>query len=338
MSACIESKVFWFFSLEKTTLSSPLAGRPQNGEHRHEFVTGTHIMIQRRPFLASMAASLAVGRGAAGKPQVYDDPYISTPDFQPFDGPRGAFHASVFTTSRIYPGLRHWWGIYTPAQAFVSGPPALMVFQDGLEFTYANGPWRTQNVLDNLIAQKIIPPMVAVFVAAGKPLTGAGNFQSNLDQRSVEYDTLSPLYAEFLLTEILPLAAAHATWSDDPDMHAIGGQSSGAIAAFTVAWDHPEKFRKIYSANGSFTNIRGGNAYPGIVRAGPKRPLRIYMWSDTHDMSRPDWGDWATANKAMAAALKESGYDIRFDFGEGTHNPRFAAPRFPDAMHWLWRP
>jgi enterochelin esterase family protein len=294
-------------------------------------------MIQRRPLLGSMAASLVAGRSHAG-PQVYNDPYTTTPDFQPFDGPRGTLRASVFNTSRIYPGLHHWWGIYTPAQAFTSGPPALMVFQDGLEFTYPNGPWRTPLVLDNLIAQKAIPPMVAVFVAAGRPLNGVGTFQSNLDQRSVEYDTLSPLYAEFLFTEIQPMAAAHASWTDDPDQHAIGGHSSGAICAFTVAWNHPDKFRKVFSANGSFTNIRGGNAYPGIVRAGPKRPLRIYMWSDTHDMSRPEYGDWATANKAMAAALKESGYDIRFDFGEGSHNPRFAAPHFPDAMKWLWRP
>jgi len=292
-------------------------------------------MLHRRPFIASLAATLASARAA---PQLYNDPYATTPDFQPYDGPRGAFRPAVFTQSRIYPDLRHWWAIYTPAQAFVSGPPALMVFQDGLEFTYPNGPWRTRNVLDNLIAQKIIPPMVAVFVAAGKPLGGTGDAAANMTQRSVEYDTLSPLYGRFLFEEILPLAATHATWSADPQMHAIGGHSSGAICAFTVAWNNPNKFRKVFSANGSFTNIRGGNAYPGIVRHGPKRPLRIYMWSDTHDMSRPDWGDWATANKAMAAALQEGGYDLRFDFGEGTHNPRYAAPHFPEALRWLWRP
>jgi enterochelin esterase family protein len=293
-------------------------------------------MMKRRVFIGASAAAMVAQRAKADD-NVNPKAYLAGADFQPFAGPTGTMREFMLEESRIFPGYRHWWGIYTPAPAFTTKPPALMVLQDGPAFSNREGPWRVPDVLDHMIARREVPPMVVVFVAPGTLQARPDQIKPRASDRSLEYDTLSTRYADFLLQEILPLAQAIATWRDDPDDHAIGGHSSGAICAFTVAWNRPDKFRKVYSANGSFTNIRGGDAYPGLVRTQPKRPLRVYQWSDTHDMSRPDWGDWATANHAMAAALDAAGYDHLFEFGEGTHNPIYAAARFQGALRWLWR-
>lgn len=92
---------------------------------------------------------------------------------------------------------------------------------------------------------------------------------------SYEYDTLSDQYASFLLTEILPEARKHVRLSDDPARRGIAGRSSGGIGAFTVAWRRPDQFRKVFSANGSFVNIRGGGAYPDLIRQEARRPARV---------------------------------------------------------------
>ena len=275
---------------------------------------------------AIIAASAGVVLGAKTTP--------SGADFSP--SPKGKFRAFRLHASQVFPGYNHWWAIYSPPTLSSARPPSLMVFQDGISFCRPGNPYQTLSVLDSLTALQKIPQMVAVFVQPGIVLdpSQAAGYRSD---RSFEYDSLGPRYSEFLLKEILPLARLQASWSDDPNDHGIAGHSSGAIAAFTVAWNRPDQFRKVYSANGSFTNIRGGNTYPSLIREQHKRPLRIYLWTDTHDLSRPGWGNWTVANQKLADALSASSYDYWFDFGEGTHDPKYAARHFPEALRWLWR-
>ena len=52
--------------------------------------------------------------------------------------------------------------------------------------------------LDNLIAQKRVPVMIAISIG-----NGSGDAQGS--QRGLEYDTMSGRYAEFVETEVLPL-------------------------------------------------------------------------------------------------------------------------------------
>jgi enterochelin esterase-like enzyme len=155
--------------------------------------------------------------------------------------------------------------------------------------------------------------------------------------RSVEYDTLDSRYATFLLTEILPEVRRFVSITDNPEGRGIAGFSSGGICAFTVAWQRPDQFRKVLSANGSFTNIRGGNIYPDLVRQSDRKPIRVFLQSGEHDAVNPLWGSWPEANKRMAAALDEKSYDTQFVFGLGTHNPAHASSIFPDTMRWVWR-
>ena len=66
-------------------------------------------------------------------------------------------------------------------------------------------------------------------------------------------------------------------------MRGIGGSSSGAIAAWTVAWHRPNEFRKVLSNVGSFTNIRGGHEWPDIIAKEAKKPIRIHMVDGRND-------------------------------------------------------
>ena len=142
---------------------------------------------------------------------------------------------------------------------------------------------------------------------------------------------------KFLTDEIMPEVKRAYRLSHDPDMHAICGASSGAIAAFTVAWERPNEFRKVLSTIGSFTNLAGGNAYPSLIRKTERKPIRVYQEDASGDVIN-EYGDWPLANKQLHAALKYMGYDARFDFAEGyAHNSNHGGSIFPEALKWLWR-
>lgn len=259
------------------------------------------------------------------------------PDAIVQDGvPQGTVHPMPTFESKVFDGTTREWSIYVPAQYKAAEPAALMIFQDGVRMSDVKGRWRIPTVFDNLIARGDMPPTIAVFINPGheksKPMRN--NQGSN---RSLEYDSLGNRYSRFLLEEILPEVEKQYRISADPQMRAIGGSSSGAICAFTVAWERPDQFTKVYSNVGSFTNLRGGNVYPAWVRKTEPKPLRVYM-SDTSGDVDNAFGSWPWANQCMSSALTYMGYDTRFDWAEGyAHNADFGSSKFPDAMRWLWR-
>lgn len=259
------------------------------------------------------------------------------PDAMPDESvPQGTVEQMPPWESEIFAGTIRDWAVYVPAQYDKATPAALMVFQDGERMRDTKGRWRIPIVLDNLIARGEMPPTIAVFINPGhdKAKPRKGNKSSN---RSFEYDSLGDRYSRFLLEEIIPAVETKYNLSSDPAMRAIGGSSSGAICAFTVAWEHPDQFGKVYSNVGSFTNLRGGNVYPALVRKTEPKPIRVYMADTSGDIDNA-FGSWPWANQRMASALKYMGYDTRFDWAEGyAHNADFGSARFPDAMKWLWR-
>jgi enterochelin esterase family protein len=128
----------------------------------------------------------------------------------------------------------------------------------------------------------------------------------------------------------------HWKLTDDPERRAICGLSSGGICAFTVAWERPDAFRKVMSHIGSFTDIRGGHAYPSRIRKEPIRPLRVFLQDGETDLDNED-GNWWLANLQMVAALQYRGYDHRFVGGSGGHDGEHAGTILPDSLRWLWR-
>ncbi len=238
-------------------------------------------------------------------------------------------------TSTVFPGtVRDYW-IYVPAQYDASKPACLMVFQDGGNYVSDKGSFRVPIVFDNLIHKQEMPVTIGLFINPGNVPAGTPGKKAR-SNRSFEYDTLSDQYATFLEKEMLPIVAKQYNIRPDAAGRAIGGISSGGIAAFTAAWQRPDLFSKVLSHVGSFTNIRGGDVYPGLIRKTEHKPLRVFLQDGSGDLDNL-FGNWPLANQQMALALKYMKYDYRFEFGDGGHNGKHGGSILPESLRWLWR-
>jgi enterochelin esterase-like enzyme len=283
----------------------------------------------RSPFL-TLAASLLL----AGSAHPADDYKLGT-DSMPHDGvPKGKVEKFSWT-SKVFPGtVRDYW-TYVPSQYDDKTPTCFMVFQDGGGYVNPNGQFRVPVVFDNLIAQKKIPMMIGIFINPGK-VPPADPSQKPRDNRSFEYDTLSDQYDKFLESEILFEIGKKLNLRKDAAGRGICGISSGGICAFTAAWERPDMFSKVLSHVGSFTNIRGGDVYPGMIRKTEKKPIRVFLQDGANDLDNLH-GNWPLANQQMALALKFMKYDYRFEFGDGGHNGKHGGSILPESLVWLWR-
>ncbi len=250
-----------------------------------------------------------------------DSDYKLGPDSQVKEGvPQGKVTEYQWESS-IYEGTVRRYYVYVPAQYDPEEPAALMVFQDGHTYVKPDGRFRATIVMDNLIHAGEMPVTIGVFVDPGHrgALPDKPGWEPRPANRSVEYDTVSDVYASFLEKEILPEVAKEVRFTDDPELRAICGISSGGICAMSVAWHRPDMFRKVMSHVGSFVDIRGGHNFPPMIRKSEKKPLRVYLQGGTGDLDN-QFGHWPLANQEMAAALKFKGYDYEFVFGTGGHN------------------
>ena len=263
--------------------------------------------------------------------------YTHGPNSKPQPGvPKGKVIEMPLWTSKVFPQTQRKWWLYVPAQYTPGTPACVMVFQDGGSYVSTTGDFRVPVVFDNLIHQKKMPVTIGIFLNPGEvPSSRPGGEPRR--NRSFEYDTLSDQYATFLEKEILPEVAKKYTLRQDAAGRAIGGISSGGICAFTVAWQRPDLFRKVLSHVGSFTNIRGGDVYPGLIRKTEKKPLRVFLQDGKNDLDNLH-GNWPLANLQMDAALRFKKYDHRFVMGEEGHNGRHGGAILPESLVWLWQP
>ncbi|MBO0857842.1 MAG: esterase family protein [Chloracidobacterium sp.] len=274
--------------------------------------------------------------------------YRLGPDSMPQEGvPKGEIRGPYTLPSNAYPGTQHTYWVYVPAQYDPAVPAALMVFQDGHAFIKEDGDLRTQNVMDNLIYRREIPVMIGVFINPGRtpeqPEPNEQEWGDRTTNRPTEYNTLDDKYARVITEELMPVLYKEYNISRDPEMHGIGGSSSGAIAAFTVAWERPDQFRKVLSNVGSFTNIRGGHAYPDKILASEKKPLRVYLCdgrNDNRGFRRGGYDqtwDWFYQNVRMMKALTQKGYDVNYSWSMNMHGQKYGGMILPEMMRWLWR-
>ncbi len=280
-------------------------------------------MIAFRPSVVAscLLALIAFARAA-------EDPKPGPDSAEQPGVPKGAITKHSWT-SQIFPETTRDYWVYVPAQYDPKVPACVMVFQDGEGYMKPNGDFRAPIVFDNLIARKEMPVTIGIFINPGRT--------PRASNRSFEYDTLSDQYARFLEKEILPEVAKNYNLRSDPDGRAIGGISSGGICAFTVAWERPDLFGKVLSHVGSFTNIRHGDTYPGIIRkTNPPKKIRVFLQDGANDLDNAN-GNWPLGNQQMALALKFKKYDYQFVFGEGGHNGKHGGAIMPDSLRWLWR-
>lgn len=249
--------------------------------------------------------------------------------------PAGEVAVYTFTGSKIFPGtVRDYW-VYIPRQYDPKKPACLYVNQDGIQYD-------APKVFDRLIAAGQMPITIGVFVRPGVvPAPHKGALPRY--NRSYEYDGLGDAYARFLIDELLPNVETRTAkdgrpvrLSRDPNNRAIGGASSGAVCAFTAAWERPDSFRRVFSSIGTYVGLRGANIYPTLLRKFEPRPLRVFLEDGKNDLNIYG-GDWWMANQEMERALRFAGYEVDHKWSDGGHSTKHATQIFPEAMRWLWK-
>jgi enterochelin esterase family protein len=278
-----------------------------------------------------------------------DDFYRLGPDSLVQDKvPQGRVIGPTTLPSEVFPGTQHTFWVYVPAQYDASKPASLMIFNDGQAFLAPEGNVRAVNVMNNLIFRREIPVMIGVFINPGRtpqqPEPNPKDWGDRSTNRPAEYNELNDKYARVIIDELLPELKKQYNISPDPEQHAIAGASSGAIAAFTVAWERPDQFRKVVSIVGSFTNLRGGHVYPEKVLASEKKPIRVFFQDGRNDHrgigqdgKYDEKRDWFYQNVRLVNAMTKKGYDINYTWGIGLHGQRQGGAILPDMMRWLWR-
>ncbi len=233
--------------------------------------------------------------------------------------------------------------VYIPSQYEPGTPAALLVSHDAMGARNNQLP----TILDNMIADKRLPLMIAVMVTHGGG-DGRGS------ERGLEYDTVSGKYAEFIEAEVLPRVEHdyHVTFTTDPEGRATMGGSSGGAVAFTMAWFHPEWYHRVLTYSGTYTNNQSvedpklphgaWEYHEHLIAQSDAKPLRVWMEVGQNDNgsvnASADLHNWVIANKRMAEALQAKGYhhQLVYALGAGHVDGRVVAQTLPQALEWVW--
>ena len=244
----------------------------------------------------------------------------------------------LLVNSHPAPYTRHV-SVYVPKQ-YVAGTAAPFIVG-------ADGPDRMLfTALDNLIAEKKVPVMIAISIG-----NGSGDAQGS--ERGHEYDTMSGLYAEFVEKEVLPLVEKqyNVKLTKDPEGRATMGGSSGGSAAMAMAWYHPEWYHRVLTYSGTYVNQQwpydpatphgAWEFHEHIIPNTARKPIRIWMEVGDRDnlITRDDYHDWVLANEKMAQVLAAKGYHYQFVFAKNAgHTDRTVkAQTLPEALEYVWK-
>ncbi len=307
-----------------------------------------------RAILVSLSAVLCV---VAEETEFTIGPdYADAPETKVQDGvPQGRIVEFTMDSkdSRIYKGIakdrkgtvpyQRKVAVYIPAQYKAGDEVPFIVAQDGLGYRRV-----LPIVLNNLIHEKRVPVMVAVMI-------NSGGGDSKGSQRGLEYDTVDDTYAKFIEKEVLPKISKdyQIRFTSDPEGRATMGGSSGGAAAFTMAWFHPDLYRKVLTYSGTYvdqqfpTNRKTPHGaweyHENLIGKSAKKPIRVWLEvsekDNGHDRDEASLHNWVMANQRMAAELKAKEYDYRYVFAKaaGHTDGRVTKQTLPGALEWLWR-
>ena len=299
--------------------------------------------------------SLALADETPAKPLADGDfkigpPYKDAPELTVKDDVlKGTLHEFTVTSeeSKIYPGLKGAYkrkvAVYVPKQYKEGATAPFIVVQDGLSYTGT-----LTKILDNLIHERRLPAMVAIFINSGGG-DGKGS------ERGLEYDTLSEKYAVFVEKEVLPRVEKECkvTLTRDPKLRAAMGGSSGGAAAFTMAWYRPDLYRRVLCYSGTFVDQQSPKSddtphgaweyHENLIPKTDAKPLRVWLQVGEKDngyqRDEASLHNWVLANERMAAALKAKDYHYRYVFsaGAGHVDRKVVNQTLPEALLWLWQ-
>ena len=276
--------------------------------------------------------------------------------------PQGKLSEQFVYESQVYRGWKISYWIYASPGVDPKTPSPVMVWQDGHRFIFPGNHARLLTVVENLVHQKKIPPMVLVLIAPGY----IGDFDNSeyvpnnnvRRMRSILYDTVNDDYNKMVVGEIFPHVGTRYQLRSDGYSRAIGGQSSGGICSLNAAWWRPEAFGRVLSRIGSFTALQwrrgqanperrlglddpadvldGGHIFPFLVRVRDRRNIRVWLEDGSNDLENRA-GSWPLQNIQLANSLKMKEYDFYLSFGNHQHSTEHGDAELPRAMTWLWR-
>lgn len=287
---------------------------------------------------------------------IVQPPYQNAPELTPrSDVPKGKIYHLVMdsTESKIYPGIlktapgkitpyKRNVTVYVPAQYVAGSASPFLVSQDSM------GRGEIPTILDNMIADHRVPSMIAIFI-------DSGGSDAQGSERGLEYDTLSPWYAQFIEWEVLPAVAAecHVKFTKDPNARMTMGGSSGGACAFSMAWYRPDLYHRVLTYSGTYVNqqwppdpenLHGAWAYHEyLIPKNRRKPLRIWMEVGDNDLRPNDpestLHNWPFANYRMAQELRKKHYPYQFVWAKDARHVDGGVVRqtLPQALEWVWK-
>jgi len=268
-------------------------------------------------------------------PGIAREPYtFGTPD--PSDPAK-----LIVTTSHPAPYERTV-TVYVPKQYVPGSVAPFIVGADGPDTALFTA-------LDSLIAAKRVPVMIAISIQ-----NGSGDAQGS--ERGLEYDTMSPRYAEFVETEVLPLVEKNfnVKLTKDPNGRATMGGSSGGSCALIMAWYRPDLYHRVLTYSGTYVNQQwpsnpktphgAWEFHEHLIPQSPRKPLRIWMEVGDRDnlntnAMRDNMHDWVVANENMARVLAAKHYPYQFVFARnaGHTDKAVKLQTLPEALEYIWQ-
>jgi enterochelin esterase family protein len=328
-----------------TPTNAPGAGR--RGGNR-----GGPLTEAEQTEVTKLASLPAFKPGASDGDYSIGPVYAPAPEQTPRDGvPKGRVESFTLNAadSKFYPDTGKRGAtptrkvtVYIPSQYVPGAPAPVIVSCDA----YGARNNQLPTILDNMIADKRLPAIIAVMIANGGG-DGGGS------ERGLEYDTVSGKYAEFVEAEILPKVEKDygVTITKNPDGRMTLGGSSGGSAAFNMAWFHPELYHRALIYSGTFVNQQSGPDAPhgawqyheSIIPNSPAKPMRVWLHVSERDngatSSAAGLHNWVLANQRMAAVLKAKGYHYQFIYAKnaGHTDGKVIAQTLPEALLYVWK-
>ncbi|WP_410789803.1 enterochelin esterase [Kribbella sp. C-35] len=225
-------------------------------------------------------------------------------------GPRGELEQYAHRSDVLGNERRIW--IYTPPGYQPDAEPLpLLVLFDG---DVVRGPIPFPTILDNLIADGRIPPLIAVLVDS---LTQ--------EVRDRELPCGAP-FLEYLTDELLPWVRERHIITTDPARTIAAGQSHGGQAAAFAGLRRPDVFGNVLSQSGSFWwSPDGDDEHEWLTRQyaeSERQPVRFYVEAGLQERGQtPDHGpSILVANRHLRTILRSKGYEVEYAEYNGGHD------------------
>ena len=242
------------------------------------------------------------------------------------DVPKGEVTKYVFDRARSSPARSATTGSTCPKQYDPAKPACVYVNQDGIQFNAPGGLRRADPQEGDAGHHRRLRHARAGEGAVRPRRSTASTAATN----TTAWATTTPGSCS---TSCCPRSRRRPTadgrpirLSQDGNDRAIGGSSSGAICAFTAAWERPDAFRRVFSAIGTYVGLRGGNVYPTLIRKYEPKPIRVFLQDGSNDLNIYG-GDWWMANQEMERALTFAGYEVNHVWGDRRPQRQARRPR-----------